>query len=48
MQTGGQPRWNGLLNGVPVTNDVYVWRLKIRQACGYDERTILRHFTVVL
>jgi gliding motility-associated-like protein len=46
-QSGGQPRWDGSLNGVPVKNDVYVWRLKIRQVCGYDEQTILRHVTVV-
>ena len=46
-QSSGQPTWNGIVNGVPAMNDVYVWRLKVRQVCGYDEQTIIRHVTVV-
>jgi hypothetical protein len=35
------------VNGTLVKNDVYVWKLKARISCGYEEVERIGHVTVV-
>ena len=44
---GATPSWDGTMNGELCKNDVYVWRLKARLQCGYDEEEHFGHVTLV-
>jgi len=44
---GPTPSWDGRVNGTLAKNDVYVWKLKARMSCGYDEMERIGHVTLV-
>jgi len=45
---GATPSWDGRgVNGNMSKNDVYVWKLKARIQCGYDEEEFIGHVTLI-
>ncbi|MCB0790390.1 MAG: PKD domain-containing protein, partial [Flavobacteriales bacterium] len=44
---GRTPSWDGTIGGQPCPNGVYVWKLKARLQCGYEEEEHVGHVTLL-